>query len=74
MVVKKSVGKSFTAVGSSIENNSCNPIFDNLGIMLHGEKNFCIDMAKIVKVVWFLKSLSNYCLLYFPAVLLLSCS
>ncbi|XP_016580553.2 uncharacterized protein LOC107878155 [Capsicum annuum] len=49
MVVKKCVGKRFIAVGSSVENNSHSPIFDNLGIMLHGEKNFCTDMAKIIK-------------------------
>lgn len=65
MVVKKCVGKRFIAVGSSVENNSHSPIFDNLGIMLHGEKNFCTDMAKIIKVVWFLKLFSNYYLLYF---------
>ncbi|XP_055824716.1 uncharacterized protein LOC129893238 isoform X2 [Solanum dulcamara] len=49
MVVKKIVGKRFIAVGSSVENNSHSPIFDNLGIMLHGERNFCTDMAKIIK-------------------------
>ncbi|KAH0744785.1 hypothetical protein KY290_032778 [Solanum tuberosum] len=49
MVVKKCVGKRFIAVGSLVENNSHSPIFDNLGMMLHGEKNFCTDMAKIIK-------------------------
>nr|XP_010323869.1 uncharacterized protein LOC101260553 isoform X3 [Solanum lycopersicum] len=58
MVVKKCVGKRFIAVGSSVENNSHSPIFDNLGIMLHGEKNFCTDMAKIIKsAYWIIRSL-----------------
>ncbi|CAN4109890.1 unnamed protein product [Withania somnifera] len=49
MVVKKCVGKTLTADGSSIKNNSHSLIFDSLGIMLHGEKNFCTNMAKIIK-------------------------
>ncbi|KAK4369344.1 hypothetical protein RND71_013136 [Anisodus tanguticus] len=49
IVVKKCVGKLFTAAGSSVDNNRHSPMFDNLGIMLYGEKNFCTDMAKIIK-------------------------
>nr|XP_016470426.1 PREDICTED: uncharacterized protein LOC107792705 isoform X2 [Nicotiana tabacum] len=49
MAVKKCVGKLCVAVESLVKNNSHSPIFDNLGIMLHGEKNFCTDMAKIIK-------------------------
>ncbi|XP_059282924.1 uncharacterized protein LOC132036580 isoform X2 [Lycium ferocissimum] len=49
MVVKKYVGKRFIAAGRSVQNNRHSPIFDNLGIMLHGERKFCTDMAKIIK-------------------------
>lgn len=49
MAVKKCVGKLCVSVESLVKSNSHSPIFDNLGIMLHGEKNFCTDMAKIIK-------------------------
>lgn len=72
MAVKKCVGKLCVAVESLVKNNSHSPIFDNLGIMLHGEKNFCTDMAKIIKVVMVFKSINNFAV--FSIFLQFSCS
>nr|GMC88275.1 uncharacterized protein LOC109159271 isoform X1 [Ipomoea batatas] len=49
MILQKYIGEGSMQTEIRVKHSSSNAIFDGVGIMLHGAKIFCAEMAKIVK-------------------------